>query len=128
LSGRNVKQGTTSLTNGGDPKGCQLNGVFSPYRLFESADVSDRTAFWGLTGGDYTANPTAPVNSAYWNILIVPKAPVPSAYDETTGATTFVAGTPLPHRIDIKVTYDVCFFTRTDTVEATSNAPIAPNA
>lgn len=128
LNGRNVKQGTTSLTNGGEAKGCALNGVFTPYRLFEGADIQDRSAFWGLTGGAYTENPTPPANSAFWNIMILPKAPVPTAYNTDTGTTTFTPGAPLPHRIDIKVTYDVCFFTRKDTVSATANAPIAPNA
>lgn len=119
LSGRNTVTGITSKQTGGPAKGCKLTGVFNPKRLFNSRDLEDRSAFDFVTAGDYTSLPTAPTNSAYWNIVIVPKAPY---YDKAGVGWTM--GVPLPHRIDIKITYIVEMIT--PVASPADNAPLGP--
>lgn len=114
--GRNVIQGMTQKTAGAAAKQCYLKGVYTPRRLFSVDDLRDRSAFWGITMNDYSVETAPPTNSAFWNVLIVPKSP---QFTASQGGTP-KPGVPLPHRVDIKITYIVEAFRN----ETEDNAPL----
>lgn len=117
---RNTILGQTLAVKNGVRKGCSLSGVYTPNRTYMVRDILDRTAFWGLTQGDYGNITTAPSSQSFWNFGAFSRSPVP------TGAAggAFVRGVPLPHKFDIKVTY-YCQFFKPQSVHA--NVPIGPN-
>lgn len=119
LSGRNTVTGNTSKQSGGPARGCKLTGVYQPRRLYNSRDLEDRTAFDFGTQSDYTMVPSPPSSSAYWNVVIVPKAPY---YDKAGVGWTM--GVPLPHRLDVKITY-ICAMIDPASAES-DNAPMGP--